>query len=145
MNYPTYKEVKASSDLSLYAFNSIGPKGEVFKVIQYAPLTVEGRYNLAFGDWNGERIVDDARTNNGDRNKVLATVAATVYEYTSTYPERVIHFKGFSHSRTRLYRQAITLNLEELETDFTIQGIIGDVAESFIKDKDYDAFLFTRK
>jgi hypothetical protein len=46
------------------------------KVISYERVT-ENLYNLAFGDWNEgrQRVDDSARNNNGDRDKVLMTVA----------------------------------------------------------------------
>lgn len=43
----------------------------------------EDLFNLAFGDWNSElqRIDDTKRSNNGDREKILATVAATAIDF----------------------------------------------------------------
>ena len=53
-------------------------------------------------------------------DKILATVAGVVYEYTSTYPERNIIFTGSNNARTRLYRMAINKNYNELSRDFHI-------------------------
>lgn len=85
------------------------------------PTEIDGIYNLAFGDIieNGE-IDDYCITDNGDRNKILATVFDVVNTYTARYPERMIYFRGSTIERTRLYRIAIGLNLEELSRVFDI-------------------------
>jgi hypothetical protein len=62
-------------------------------------------YNLAFGDKDhstGE-IDDKVISNNGDSEKVLATVVATVYAFTDKYPETWIYATGSTKARTRLY------------------------------------------
>jgi hypothetical protein len=63
-----------------------------------------GIYNLAFGDINVEGEIDDLTiSDNGDRNKILATVAKSVDEYTKRFPGRWIFFKGSTPERTRLH------------------------------------------
>jgi hypothetical protein len=42
------------------------------------------------------------------------------------YPNKCVYFTGSSPERTRLYRMAITLNLNELSSDFEIVGQIAD-------------------
>lgn len=105
-------------------------------------------YNLAFGDVveNGE-IDDYSITDNGDRNKILATVFDVVNTYTLRYPERFIYFRGSTSERTRLYRIAIGLNLEELSRVFDIFVEIGgnDRFILFRKNLELEAFLVKRK
>jgi hypothetical protein len=47
-----------------------------------------GLFNLAFGDWDDEgmKINDRTRSNNGDRQKILATVATTVLDFLHYHP-----------------------------------------------------------
>lgn len=81
--------------------------------------------------------------------KVLATVAIAVYEYTSRYPERSIIFSGSTTARTRLYRMAIVKNFEELSADFIIYGVVehngGASRVPFVSNKEYLAFIVERK
>jgi hypothetical protein len=58
---------------------------------------------------NGE-LDDLVRNDNQDRNKILATIAVIVYEFTSIYPEKMVFFAGSTPERTRLYKIAITMN-----------------------------------
>lgn len=51
-------------------------------------------YNLAFGDIDIDGGIDDYNvTDNGDRNKILATVANAVDEFTRRYPMRWVYFR----------------------------------------------------
>ena len=71
-----------------YEFISEGPKGRIRKIVEYTPTTIENVYNLAFGDYDDTigGINDKIITNNGDSQKILATVASTVYAFTGKYP-----------------------------------------------------------
>ncbi len=89
-----------------YEFISEGPKGQIRKMVEYTATTVENVYNLAFGDYDETigGINDKVITNNGDSQKILATVASTVYSFTGKYPEAGIYATGSTIVRTRLYR-----------------------------------------
>ena len=105
MNYPRY-EYETEDSLLYYEFISEGPKGSIKKVVEYSKTSVENVYNLAFGDYdeeNGE-IDDKSVTNNGDSQKVLSTVASTVYAFTGKYPQAWIYATGSTNVRIRLYR-----------------------------------------
>jgi hypothetical protein len=92
------------------------------------------------------KFVDDLTvSDNGDRNKVLATVVKIVDAYMTQFPDRWIAFKGSTESRTRLYRMAIGLNLEELSVKFSIFGLVGEKWMPFAKDLNVRAFLITIK
>jgi len=124
MHYPKYTEITASPDFDVFEFISIGIKGEIIKKIQFAETYYPGIYNLGFGDKINEADIDDETdSNNGDRDKVLATVADVVYFYTSIYPDRNIIFFGSNDVRTRLYRMAISNNFELLNKDFHIFAV----------------------
>lgn len=130
-----------------YEFISEGPKGQIKKIVEYTPTTLPNVYNLAFGDYNETLggINDKIITNNGDSQKVLATVASTVYAFTGKYPEAWVYATGSTAVRTRLYRMGLTNNLNEISKDFYIYGLKGDDWEEFIVGEDYEAFVITRK
>ncbi|PZR37646.1 MAG: hypothetical protein DI538_11940 [Azospira oryzae] len=129
---------------------SEGPKGKIIKVIQFTQTQNEDIYNLAFGNLKIDGTVDDETTNdNGDRNKILATVAGAVYEFSSQYPDKFIFFCGTTPQRTRLYRMALTVNIGALKNDFQIYGILRgiDTFERVVFHKvvDYYGFMVKRK
>lgn len=129
-----------------YSFTSEGPKGSVNKVVRFT-LIGENIYNLAFGDldeYTGE-ISDMVVTNNGDSRKVLATVAATVYDFSLEYRDAIILAKGSTNSRTRLYRMGITNYLDTIQADFEVYGLKGTDWELFSLHTEYEAFLVHRK
>ena len=146
MNKPKY-EVSYFPVDEIYTFTSIGPKGEIKKAVQIYEYQ-ENVFNLGFGDLDLEtrEINDEIVTNNGDGQKVLATVVSTIYSFTGKDPEAYIYATGSSESRTRLYRMGITNNLEELKKDFYVFGLRNDEEfEPFIVGEDYLGFLVTRK
>jgi hypothetical protein len=150
MRYDKYDSVIASSDKLEFQFESEGPKGRIKKVVQFVQTSNNDIYNLAFGNLNKDGSIDDETTNdNRDRNKILATVAATVYEFTSEYPGKIIFFCGTTSERTRLYRMALTVNLEELKRDFHIYGVLKGIDSfervAFRKGVDYYGFMVKRK
>lgn len=150
MNYEKYENIIASPDKLEFQFVSEGPKGKVTKVIQFTQTLNETIFNLAFGNLKSDGSVDDETTNdNGDRNKILATVAGAVYEFSSRYPDKFIFFCGTTPQRTRLYRMALTINIEALKNDFRIYGVLRgiDTFERvvFRKGVDYFGFMVKRK
>lgn len=147
MRYPKY-EYTAREDLHLYEFTSVGPKGNVNKIVEYTRTNVEDVYNLAFGDFdeNIGGIDDQVVTNNGDSLRVLSTVASTVYAFTGKFPHAWIFATGSTDVRTRLYRMGITNNLVEIKADFEVYGMLKDETfEEFVVGEDYLGFLVKRK
>jgi hypothetical protein len=150
MQYEKYNEVVSSNDKLEFQFTSEGPKGIIKKVIQFTQTQNEEIYNLAFGNLRNDGSIDDETTNdNKDRNKILATVAATVYEFTSSYPDKTVFFCGTTPQQTRLYRMALTVNLSQLKKDFHIYGILRGIDSfervPFQKGADYFGFMVKRK
>jgi hypothetical protein len=145
MNHPKYPVV-ASSDYLNYFFFSDGPKGRIAKGVIYSQI--EGNlYNLSFGDWNGEvqGLDDSSRSDNKDRDLVLATVADTLVDFTKQFPEAQIFIEGSTSARTRLYQIGIVRNLLEIKSKFIVRGSINDDWEEFKLGRNYDAFLIKRK
>jgi hypothetical protein len=107
-NFRGKKPAATSDDCSAFEFTSVGPRGKITKQVLFAPTSHERVFNLGFGDYNpGHQVNDKVVTDNGDRTKVLATIASIVNIYTSIYPDRWVYLEGSTPSRSRLYRIAI--------------------------------------
>ena len=116
-------------------------------MVRYTEINIKGFYNLGFGDKDliTGYISDLTVTNNNDSQKVLATVASTLYAFTTYYPDATIIATGSTEVRTRLYRMGITNNLTDIEKDFIILGLTETTWEPFRKNISYGAFLVGRK
>ena len=121
MKYEVYDQLQIADDFSIFDFVSEGRNGKISKRIEFMSTDIPGIVNLAFGDIDGDGEINDySISNNGDRNKILSTVAFATEIYLHKYPERWIYFKGSTEERTRLYRMAIGINFEELRLKFDI-------------------------
>lgn len=141
-------EVTSAPDAATFEFDSVGPRGTVRKVVRYSELDLRNFYNLGFGDRDELTgfVSDVSITNNNDRQKVLATVAATLYAFTDAHPDATIIATGSSEARTRLYRMGIANHLEHIEKDFEVFGLNVHMNwEPFRKNVVYGAFLVHRK
>lgn len=145
--YTKYTSFDISTNASVFEFISSGPKGDIKKIIQFTATQAKDVYNLAFGNISENGSIDDTTTNdNKDRDKILATVAAVVYDFTERFPDRYVFFTGSTIDRTRLYRMAITINYKELTSLFNIWGLSENAGfEVFEKRNAYSAFLIKRK
>ena len=149
MNPGRYK-YRVSDTYLDFEFESEGPKGKIRKIVRYSPQNADGTtyFNLAFGDLNlTTGIIDDlAKTNNQDREKVLATIAATVLEFTTHFPDILIYAKGSTPARTRLYQIGIAANWIEIDALLYVYGYKQDIGwQPFRKNVNYNAFLVKRK
>jgi hypothetical protein len=140
-------QLKAGQELLSYEFISEGPKGLIRKRIQFTLVNRDQVFNLAFGDKDTVTgYIDDlAVSNNGDSEKILATVVGAVYAFCDRYPDAWIYASGSTSARTRLYKICITKYYDEIKDDFDIYGQIGENWEPFEKGRDYIAFLAQRK
>jgi hypothetical protein len=95
-------------------FCSDGPKGLIKKIVRFSPRNINGKtyFNLGFGDLNilTNKIDDLSRPDNYDRDKILATIAATVLVFTDHFPDAIVYAQGSTSSRTRLYQMALNSN-----------------------------------
>ncbi len=146
MNLDRY-ELKSGTKLQVFEFVSIGLKGRIIKLVQYQETNYKEVYNLGFGDKNIEtgEIDDNVISNNGDSEKVLATVVATLYAFIDKHPDASVYATGSSKSRTRLYQIGISKYLDEIQKDFEIKGELNNSWVVFEKGINYDAFLVKRK
>ncbi len=139
--------IEFGADFRVFEFDSEGPKGKIRKIIQYTEINLKNYFNLGFGDKNHKtNTIDDlVVTNNGDSQKILATVASTLFKFTDHHPGANVIAIGSSLARTRLYRIGITNNLEAIENDFKVYGLNDNTWLKFAKGIEYDAFLVNRK
>ena len=146
MKLPRY-EYLTEGNAELFTFVSEGPKGSIKKLIVYTQMLEKDIYNLAFGDFNEDtgKIDDRVITNNNDSQKVLTTVASSLYVFTDKHPNVWVYATGSNTARTRLYRRGITANIDEILADFEVYGLQNDLWQPFEKGEEYEAFLAKRK
>ena len=139
--------LKANRTYLSFQFTSEGPKGKISKLIIYSETHIGGVYNLAFGDriGNTNEIDDMIVTDNKDSEKVLATVANSMYLFTDKYPQSWVVLTGSTQARTRLYRMGISIYFEELNKDFHINGYTDNKWVNFDKNIDFEAFSIKKK
>ena len=146
MRNPQYK-LNTSENLTTFEFISEGPKGLIPKIVRYTKIDVPNLYNLGFGDKLGdtEDFDDKIITDNKDSEKVLTTVARTIFLFTNNYTDAYVLITGSTPSRTRLYQIGISNHLEDILKDFEVIGVKNTVLEKFKKNQNYEAFLIIRK
>lgn len=141
-------EIENNVNSVYFEFISIGSKGSIVKVIKYTKINDEPLvYNLGFGDKNltHETIDDKAVTNNGDTDRVLATVAFTIYAFYKKFPDANIYLSGSTTSRTRLYQININKFYDYISKDFIIYGELEQGFERFEKGVNYQGFFILKK
>ncbi|MFM2376587.1 MAG: hypothetical protein RLZZ165_1684 [Bacteroidota bacterium] len=151
MNYPRHVHVENSRDFRTFRFLGTGSNRTSQKIVQFTPTGRRGIYNLALGDQVDGKYFDDFSMNeNGDCDKVLASVVSTVHVFLDRYPRRTVVFHGSTPARTRLYRRAVHHASSELEKVFDIMGLVpleeGRLGlRKYEPELNYVAFLVRRK
>ena len=133
-----------------YHFYSEGPNGRIHKMVRIELFAHRGGaawYNLVLGDW--DEGADDldifSVTNNGDTEKVLATVAAIVIDFTRRHDTARILATGSTPARTRRYQMGIHKILTDIEELFYVYGRREGNWQPFRKNINYDTFLIFRR
>jgi hypothetical protein len=146
MNLNKY-DLKVSPNYISFRFVSEGKKGKIFKEIVFTPIENPNIWNLGFGDVDpiSGTISDSITSDNGDSNKILATVAYATLLFSDNYPDALIYAEGSTPSRTRFYRIGIHKYLEEISETFTIWGLLNDEWQLFQKNTGYQAFVVKRR
>lgn len=142
MKLPKYELISSHRSFN-FEFTSKGPKGVIVKEIQFVRLNKERIYNLSFGDKDPEtgEIDDFIVSNNGDSEKILATVVSAVYGFLQKNPDARVFVSASSASRMRLYRMAISRYIHEMMDHFDIYGNFNNNWEAFEPGKDYTDFI----
>jgi hypothetical protein len=140
MNLDRYP-ISSSNNRTAYEFLSKGPKGTIRKLVLFEKISTN-LFNLSFGDWDEENqiIEDKTRSNNNDRDKVLATVASAVIDFMAHHPNAILFAEGITPIKTRLYQMGINQNLQEISQLFDIEGYHEENWEPFRSGKNYEAF-----
>lgn len=148
MNLERYDFVVSPDHLE-YRFFSEGPQGQIKKIVRFQQFNEAGNtFNLVFGNSNENSSVinDSAISNNHDADKILATVAIIVHEFTSRFPKAIIYAEGSTLSRTRLYQMGINRQYNVIRSMFDIFGLTeNNELEPFTKGKNYEALLVRRR
>jgi hypothetical protein len=146
MNLEKY-EIESSSSCLRFEFFSKGPKGKVKKQVEFESFEFNSTYfNIGFGDVDKEGNINDlVITGNKDSQKVLATVALSIFKFFERYPNAKIFATGSTKSRTRLYRIGISNNWVDINKSYEVYGFFYNAWDSFEKGKDYEAFLIMLK
>ena len=150
MNEERYHELENNADYTIFMFVSIGRNGALLKIVNFDKVDeLSDTYNLALGTMNDTGEVDyNSVSNNGDRNKILATIAQIVIIFFRYHPGKNIYITGSDYRRTMLYQRAIHYAYDELIQLFNIYGETSfgkDDYELFDKNKNYSGFVINRK
>jgi len=141
-------QVKQSQRIYQYEFFSEGPKGRIRKVIQFQTITdYNNLFNLAFGDWDEKlRTINDmVKSNNDDRQKILVTVAQTVFRFMKDHPDAAVIAQGSTPARTRLYQMGIASFWDDINMYFNVYALIEQQWEPFVGKRNYQALLLENK
>jgi len=140
MNQPTYK-IQVNEE-NTYSFISVGRRGLILKVVRFDEIESD-IFNLGFGDFDFERqtLSDSIVSDNGDIEKILATVVLILNDFLQNNPKFSVFIVGSTLSRTRLYQIAINRYYEDFKVYFEIFGFKNSDFEIFQKNVNYESFL----
>ncbi len=146
MHLPYY-QLTIGESKSIFEFTSVGPKGEIPKIIVFSKKEGENIYNLAFGDVEEKtgKVNDRIVSNNGDRDIVLATVVRAVLIFLNFNSTCKVYVKGSTKSRTRLYRMGISRYYKNVSKELYILGYTSEKWEEFEINKHYNSFVIQLK
>jgi hypothetical protein len=146
MELQTY-DIKQNKKSRTFEFTSVGAKGSIRKLVLYQETAIPNLFNLAFGDYNSQtgELDDLIVSDNGDGEKVLATVVSTIHRFFKENPKAIVYLTGSTHPRTRLYRIAISKYLPVFEEKFEILGELSTDWERFKVNTEYQGFFIKLK
>lgn len=148
-------ELSANADFTVFEFTSSGKNGRIRKAIKFTQTLNGNVYNLGFGDivFSDEATIeidDDTLSNNGDLEKVIATVVHSVYLFVEHHPDMYILFGSSNKAKLRMYRMFLSRNLTQILQSFTVYGAIHNekgqlVNVPFNSATDVDGYFVIRK
>ncbi len=144
MNYEPYL-FNFSDNRLFYGFNSVSVDKTIPKLVVFTPVDGNEIYNLALVDIEDGRLTDQAVSNNQDMPIVLATVAAILEDFLAHHASATVIIEGNTPARTRLYRVAISVFLDDLNLPFEVFGKTENEQELFQRNKPYLRYLIKRK
>ena len=135
--YPFY----ADEDRLYFDFLSVSPERTIRKAVIFTPLSTHKVFNMALVDVRPDgSICDKTISNNGDLEKIMATVFQCVAQFFEFYPQANIYVQANTPARNRLYRIIISRELSRIKKYYEIYGTIDSVAELFEPGKDYKLY-----
>lgn len=145
MDSPFY-EFEILEEAISYRFESVGPNGKISKNILYSSTSIPDFYNLALGDVRIDGSLDIfSKTNNGDLEKIMATVIQTMLIFLNRYPNAKVFFTGSTPARTRLYQIVLAKEITKVTDFLTVLGLYDESLEPFEANKTYEAFVISKK
>ncbi len=145
MDKPFY-EFEILNDAFRFDFFSIGIEKKIPKTIVYQKTTLPNYYNLTLADILPDATLDVfSKSNNGDMEKILATVIQTVIVFLAYHPNANIFFTGSTPGRTRLYQIVLSKEIAKAIISFDILGLFNDKLEQFETNKTYEGFVISKK
>lgn len=144
MTHPFYEFTNRNESLR-FDFMSEGARS-IRKAVIYQKLPRLAAYNLVLVDIDEYNQLDDfSVSDNGDRDKVLATVVQTLFSFFEQHPHASVSFTGSTPARTRLYQGAIARELDQARQRLDIYGLVDDQPEPFVRNKAYAGFVIFQK
>lgn len=144
MTQPFYSFI-SSVEAQRFDFMSEGPR-TIHKAVIYQKLPRPAAYNLVLVDVSDSNQLDDfSVSDNGDRDKVLATVVQTLFSFFNQHPNASVSFTGSTPARTRLYQAAIARELDRARERLDIYGLVDGQPEPFERNKVYAGFVIFQK
>lgn len=139
-------QLAASEGHQHFEFISEGSKGRIVKQVTFEFIG-DSIYNLAFGDVDTatQKIDDLVVSDNGDSEKVLATVVGAVYSFLAVHPDSWIYATGSTDSRTRLYQMNISRFFNVWKSTLDISGLVDGTWQPFERNQSFTAFLIRLK
>lgn len=144
MNQPFYS-FTIYEETRRFNFESIG-KFTLEKVVLFSATSEPNLYQLSLADVLEDGSLDYFTvSNNGDRDKILATVIQIIIAFFEQYPDSVVAFTGSTPSRTRLYQIALARELHLINERFDVKGLNENGFENFRSNQIYDGFVISLK
>ncbi|SDF79562.1 hypothetical protein SAMN04487996_112218 [Dyadobacter soli] len=122
-------------------FKSMG-RASIVKAIMFRPTSEPDIYEIALGDLTSDGLIDlEVRSDNGDMEEVLSTVAKALLFFLSDHLGAQVVIEASSDSRSRLYQMAIKRELENLGDCLAVHGFEGENPEVLQRGKNYKRFV----
>jgi hypothetical protein len=138
---------ESSEDYLRFEFESVSLDRRIRKAVEFTQIPNNNEiWNLGFGDIQEDGTIDDlVVSNNGDMDKILATVIQTIIYFFTHRPKETVLFLGSTQSRTRLYKIVISKNINSISELFVVRGILNEEIIDFVPELNYEAFLINLK
>ena len=144
MEHPFY-DFQILDNAFRYDFISVG-KTVINKTIIYQKTSIDNLFTLSMGDLLEDGKLDfETRSNNGDRDTILATIIQTLQQFLQQYQEASVGFSGSSPSRTRTYQILINREWIDISKKFVVKGYDSNGLEEFLSNKNYEGFVISLK